>query len=372
MKKILYIFDVPTNLNGGAQESMKLIINELKSEFEFYCITPKQDRVFKNQLIFKQSDNFYNLSRFYEKILLIYNVYLYILKIKPDIIHIQMPMGVHIVNTLIKLKLLNKEIKIVYTDRHIYNKYDLNMYKEIKYLIKYVEEIVVTTEYNKKLYNREGINNVRVISNTCGKSFETYDENLIKQNKEKYKIKKNELVIGFCGRYCADKNWPLALKIINLLSNKYENIKFVVCIATDKSLENIQKAESFIHGLQNNMNSEKLIILKDVNFKKINEIYYLLDCFIVTSTTESFGRTAIEAMSRKNIVFSTKVDGVQEVVKIDETLYHDQDEFYSKFNKIFKSAHEVKKYKTKFYNRFKDEFNLEKNINEHRKLYNEF
>ena len=58
MQKILYLSDVAIDSVGGAQESMKLIIQELKEEFEFYMITPNGKRQIENQIIYTEYENF--------------------------------------------------------------------------------------------------------------------------------------------------------------------------------------------------------------------------------------------------------------------------------------------------------------------------
>jgi len=44
--------------------------------------------------------------------------------------------------------------------------------------------------------------------------------------------------------------------------------------------------------------------------EEMNELYYAADIFVLTSNRESFGRTAIEAMSRKCAVLGRNVGGL--------------------------------------------------------------
>src|SRR5699024_8033516 len=53
----------------------------------------------------------------------------------------------------------------------------------------------------------------KIIENTAGKLFETYDK--------KKKLKDTDkLIVGFAGRYADWKNWPLTEEIIELLYKK--------------------------------------------------------------------------------------------------------------------------------------------------------
>ena len=369
----MYIFDVPTSVKGGAQTSMQIIINNLNKEFDFICITPEQKKILKNHIILKGYDSFFNVKSFHKKIKLIFLIRYWINKLRPDIIHIQMPRSLTIINILKKYKLIDNSIKIIFTDRHVYNKYDYKMVSRIKELDSHLEYIITTTHYNKTLYLQDLSikTKVEVIPNTAGSEFEEYDSSLRSYFREKYNIKETNLVISFCGRVSEDKNWPLAIQLIKELHliKKYE-IKVALCLATDNSSENKNEAIKIINEFEETLGDNNVIHFIDMDFKEMPNFYYLSDCLIITSKVESFGRTAIEAMSRKNIVFSTNIDGVAEVINYEDYLFSTKEEFLVKFEKCFFYKEKIQREKEKFYKRFNELYCLECNVNRYKLLYN--
>src|SRR5699024_168429 len=61
---------------------------------------------------------------------------------------------------------------------------------------------------------------------------------------------------------------------------------------------------------------EKFIGEINVKFEDMDQFYYDIDFFLLTSNynTESFGRTLVEAMSRNTVVLTTNAGGAVEVV----------------------------------------------------------
>src|SRR5699024_4113619 len=139
------------------------------------------------------------------------------------------------------------------------------------------------------------------IENTAGVIFETYDP---------YLEAENIFTIGFAGRYSAQKDWPFAVKKWEELQSKIKNnVKVIMAIGRLDTED-----ETKIKEMLNKM--EKLLGAKfkgyiNVNINKMNKIYYETDVFLLTShpSTESFGRTIVEAMSRKNAVLVTDAGG---------------------------------------------------------------
>lgn len=74
-------------------------------------------------------------------------------KIKPDIIHIQMPSTLVVMNILISLKLI-RNVKIVYTDRGVYGLYGKVTTFSINSLINKANKIITTTNHNLLNYKK--------------------------------------------------------------------------------------------------------------------------------------------------------------------------------------------------------------------------
>lgn len=90
----------------------------------------------------------------------------------------------------------------------------------------------------------------------------------------------------------------------------------------------------------------------DAKNESLVQAYDNADIFILTSKSEAFGRTAVEAMSRKCVVFGTRILGLSDVIKDSDYLYSDIDDFGLKFQTFLqKDAQEVKE---EFFQRYKD------------------
>lgn len=373
MKKILYLSDVAIDSVGGAQESMKLIIEELKSEFEFYMITPNSKVQMKNQIIYKEYQHFIlkKLNKI-EIITILKRLKKDIKNINPDIIHIQMQATMLMVGFLRVFNLIKPDTKIIYTDRGVLNKYGKFTQIALKIFINKFDKLVTTTHANginyKKLNYIKDSCKHSVIPNAAGYMFDIYEDEKKLKIREKYGIRENELVIGFSGRQADAKNWPLAIDIIEEL-NKSCRFKVCICLGTDKTKDNIKEAKSTIESIIEIIGQERVINFIDIPLELMSDIYYMNDIFILSSKDESFGRTAIEAMSRKNIVFGTNVDGLQEVVYFEENKYRNVDEFMQKINPILKSQKLINQEKEKFFNHYNENYTTNICIENYKKLY---
>lgn len=377
MKRILYISDVDISTSGGAQESMKILMEELGGDFEFFLLTPKGKRINKNHIILNDYKDFILRGKsFLILFKMTKDILTEIKKINPQIIHIQMPSTLIIVNFLFTIGLLNKNIKIVYTDRGVYSKYGKITTLSINSLIKKAHKVVVTTEMNKKnyinLYKKyhKYSNKFKVIYNTGGKLYNEYNSNLRNEMRKKLKIKKNEFVIGFCGRFSEQKNWPMSKEIIDRLSTNID-VKFIVVIGTDGSEKNYNEVINFLQELENVVKKDKVISFINLSNEKMNIIYYAMDCFVLTSKWESFGRTAVEAMSRKNIVLGTNVDGIPEVIGREDCVFNSVEEAVKKIIYFKNNETELEKAKKFFFNRYHSLFCYKINITKYKELYDD-
>lgn len=372
MKKIVYLSDVSLDIVGGAQESMKIIMNGLEKEFEFHMITPSSSKKVKNQIILDNYTNFVLKGKTKGELMkLLFEIRSEINKIKPDIIHVQMPSTMILVNILKTFRLISSKIKLIYTDRGVLDKYGNMTQKLIKRFSKNFTYIVTTTYNNRKIYKKNNIGNEEkliVIPNTAGDLFDTYDPNVRVKIREQYNVLDDEIVIGFSGRYSPDKNWPLAVEIIKELEKRYK-FKVVITIGTDRSEKEEQEVNAIIKQLEDLIGKEQLIALINVPIEKMNEIFYLSDIFILTSIKESFGRTAVEAMARKNVAYGTRIDGLEEVIHFEENKYTLVEELIKKMEENLISPEKLNHEKIKFYNHYLNNYNTKKCLNSHKEMY---
>lgn len=373
--RILFLSDSDISKVGGAQQSMKVIENSLKSEFDFYIIAPQGKKVSDKHIVLDDYYNFRIRGKGPLKLLkLVKDIYLQIKEINPDIIHLQMNSTVVILNFLIKMRLLSKNIKIVFTDRGVYNRYGKLTKLSIDSLIPIAQNIITTTEANRQNYHNHFKDYDRykekflIINNTAGEQFDMYDELKSEKVRENIKVRDDDLVIGFCGRFSEQKNWPLAKEIIKKLYNRIKNIKFVLILGTDGSDATDQRIKQFITEIDQFAGSNVQVFINLSN-QEVSELYYAFDIFILTSKWESFGRTAVEAMSRRNIVLGTDVDGLSEVIGDKKYLYKTSEEAAKIVESI--CANEMSKLlSTKyFYERYHSTFGTMSNIAAYQKVY---
>ncbi|MDB2084887.1 MAG: glycosyltransferase family 4 protein [Clostridium paraputrificum] len=373
---ILYLSDVSLDIIGGAQESMKVVMDGLADRYNFSIITPCNDKQYKYNV--SELTGYKNLSLRGKGILDIIKIIRRIKKIiennKIDIIHVQMPATMLLIGIMKNLRMIDNNIIIIYTDRGVLNKYGKKTYYGIKKFSKYFSKIILTTNYNMNLY-RNYINikeeKLSLINNTAGNMFEKYYPEIRENRRNELNFTKDDTVIMFAGRMNKDKNWPLALEIIRDIS-KIKNTKIIVALGSNKTNKNIQECMELIKEASAYTGEENLRGFIDIPLIKMNELYYSSDIFILTSKVESFGRTAIEAMSRKNAVFGTNVDGLKEVIGFSDNIYEQKKEVLDKIKKIIYNKELLESEKEKFYLRFKENFGLEKNLQLHDELYDFF
>lgn len=371
MKKILYLSDVDISLPGGAQTSMSVIMDELSEEYDFTIITPnvktkKAINKFKIEEI-KTQDHF-TLAKmnFFKKVSIIFLILSKIKKINPQIIHVQMPSTMIIVYLLRKYNLIKKGIKIYYTDRGVLDKYG-NTTREIIFKATksgVFSKVICTTNYNRNLYLEKGIDSGKILTipNTTGNLYEEIEKRI----KEK-----NSLKILFAGRWSPDKNWKLSYEIIKYLAS-LESVKEIdIVIGYDSSnLNHVNEINLYKTEVIKNINA-KFNFYENVDQIKMISLYSKSNVFILSSLKESFGRTAIEAMALRNIVFGTKVDGLEEVIGMENYLYKDLEEFKEKFSRFINILNnkDINEISDIFYNRYTDNFSVKKCIELHKSLY---
>src|SRR5699024_3365692 len=100
--------------------------------------------------------------------------------------------------------------------------------------------------------------------------------------------------------------------------------------------------------------------------------YYLIDVFILTSNynTESFGRTLVEAMSRKNIVLTTNAGGSVEVVDDNQNVCETVEDFVDRILYFYGNKDKMKKEKNKNFKSVRARYSLNNNLDKHMELYN--
>ncbi len=292
-------------------------------------------------------------------------------KVKPDIIHVSMSESLISFGFLRCLGIF-KDIPFVYTDRGLAYGYRTHSMMCIKATLKHAAGMICTTQFNKDLWLKEKPGTeITVIPNTISDAFDNYDEDKRSLMRAKYGIEEGETVIGFAGRISEEKDWDFVPVLVKAL--KDDGLSFHVALVIsiyeeqDKEIvRNIKKA------ITDSIGEDRLIYMQDLSQKEIADYYYLADIFVMSSMFESFGKAAVEAMSRKCSVLATSVGGLPEVIGKSDNLYTKQtvDKFVARVRKLTEDPEELERDREFFYNRYRNLYTTETHVIRHVELYN--
>ena len=291
-------------------------------------------------------------------------------KERPDLIHVSMSESIITFGFLRCLGIF-KEIPFVYTDRGLAYGYRWHSKFCIKAAMKHAEYMICTTEYNKELWTKNKVKcEIKTIPNTISKAFDAYNDNKRSEMRIKHKIKENEFVVGFAGRISEEKDWDFVPVLVKAL--KEAELKFKVALVISVYEEQDNKiVDSIKRGIIDSIGEDNLIYMQDLTQSEIADYYYMVDVFVMSSMFESFGKAAVEAMSRKCSVLSTSVGGLPEVIGKKENLYTKETvgDFVKRMKVLMEDREELNKDREFFYNRYRNCYTTEVHVLRHASLY---
>jgi len=116
---------------------------------------------------------------------------------------------------------------------------------------------------------------------------------------------------------------------------------------------------------------ENVTIFPNANNQQMSDLYYITDIHMITSAIESFGRTAIEAMSRKCVVYSTDAGAISETIGFSKyILPSNADDFVKVLREYENNVEMLRAEKEQMFNRYHKLYTTESNLNMHIALYN--
>lgn len=293
-------------------------------------------------------------------------------RVQPDIIHVSMSESLISFGFLRVLGMFS-DIPFVYTDRGLCYGYRKHSKICIKMTLNKAARMLTTTQFNKNLWLKENLNcDITVIPNTISPAFDYFDSHKREEMRNKYEVEKGEFVIGFAGRISEEKDWDFAPVFVENLVQAGIKVKvaLVLSVYEDKDAE-------IVAGIKNkiieSVGEENLIYMQDLSQKEISDYYYLVDAFIMTSSFESFGKAAVEAMSRKCVVLSTGVGGLKEVIGKSENIYEKDrpQDYIEKIKEYMTNENVLESDREYFYERYKGNYTKETNVVSHIRLYKE-
>ncbi|MCC5893804.1 glycosyltransferase family 4 protein [Exiguobacterium sp.] len=371
---IIILSDNNHNTVGGEQESTKIILQGLSdSDYKTAVIHPGlPGKNLENIKYFDLTPE----TRIKHVIKKPWSMIKYILDTKkiikntnPKVIHTQAQVSFFIVAFLKRFYMIPKRFTFIHTERGLYLKYNLFFKRIFMFFMTQLDVLVTTTEYNMNCWesalNKKKIKSFQVIPNTAGLEFENFQENLKKRNDNEQKV-----IIGFAGRYCDWKNWPLAIEIIDSLNKKVGDrleVRMAIGCLDEESKIETNKMFRYLEKMLDKRFEGQI----NISLSEMNLFYYDIDVFILTSkkNTESFGRTLIEAMSRKNVVFTTPAGGSEEVVPSQKYVFYSVNELVEKITKLMSDSDLLEKSRDESFQHVKRQYSLKKNVDLHESLY---
>lgn len=377
-KKILYLMEYPIDLPGGAQMSTRTLCEGLDHEqYEIVVACPMLLHPDIEETLFRIVPYQSNENREKNKVKRIYNFlsrigsFRRIIKEeKPDLIHIQMSESL-ITYGMMRIFGEFSEIPFVYTDRSLYFGYRIHSMTCIKATLKHAAGMICTTQTNKDLWvKNSNISNIKVIPNTISNAFDDYDHDKRCELRKKAGLKEDDFVIGFAGRISEEKDWPFVKELVPLLKASGISMKIALVLsvyeAQDEAIANDLKT-----AIIQSVGEENFLYMQDLSQAEIADYYYLVDVFMMTSMFESFGKAAIEAMSRKCAVISTRVGGLPEVIGKEEDLYTKEtvETCIARVQQLCNDRKLLQEEKEFFYQRFHENYTQTSCIKNHEVLY---
>ena len=178
------------------------------------------------------------------------------------------------------------------------------------------------------------------------------------------KISKGTKLIGTVGNFTKVKNFEMFIDVCERISNKYGNVKFLAI--GDGHNRKIYESIVVSKNLQ-----KKLIFL---GYKKeINQIFPMLDIFLLTSNREGMPNVIMEAMASKIPVISTSIDGAKELINHETNGFlverKDISGMVNIILNIFKDNYDIDKIKSNAYENISKNFSVNKMVNQYEETF---
>lgn len=367
--KILYTVDCRLD-NGGAPKSTCILANEMAKIHDVYMLTPLEPNadkcVFRVIQLEAYKDSFpFPFLQPLKYIRFIIDVNKAIREVNPDIIHTEMPRAAQAIGVL---KILGKcKQPVIYTEREFVSGFR-RIYKIMyKYLVaKPFNQIICLSNKATGFWYKYRNEGVDVIPNPGGVDYDHYsdeEEKIAKSRIKDYNVR--SLNVFFVGRFIPSKRWDIVEEIIEQYNTKPAAVHFYIAVAfkdTDGA------ARDMIQSLGK---YENVTIFPNANNQQMSDLYYITDIHMITSAIESFGRTAIEAMSRKCVVYSTDAGAISETIGFSKyILPSNADDFVKVLREYENNVEMLRAEKEQMFNRYHKLYTTESNLNMHIALYN--
>jgi len=235
---------------------------------------------------------FYLIKRMYFILEFSFCSIIYLIKYKPDIIHIHSPM-----HTLIALTgfLLGKKVYITFHGEDFYKIKNNSLYKILSFI--YKDIFVLSPHMKSYLDTIHNPRNVHVVFNGVEKN--------IFYNK-KLKRSKDFIAVGYLKEV---KGFDYLIKAFKILCEKYNFDGNLKIAGSGNELDNLKDLSSSL-GLV-----DRVIFLGELNTENVVNLYNQNEYFVLSSLSEGFPKVVLEAMACGNIIISTDVGSMHDILE---------------------------------------------------------
>ena len=289
---------------------------------------------------------------------------------KPELIHVSMSESLLTFGFIRWLPFLSR-YPFVYTDRGLCYGYRSHTRFLMRRILKHAGEMICTTGFNRDLWLKERPPvSITVIPNTIGEVFSHYDPEKRELMRKRFGLSEKDFVLGFAGRISEEKDWDLAPVLVRALKEAGVVFKVALVLSVYEKKDALI-CEGIRKGITEAVGEEGLIYMQDLSQSEICDYYYMVDVFVMTSVFESFGKAAVEAMSRRCAVVSTKAGGLREVVAKEENLYTKENPelFVNRIKRLSEDEEELSSDREFFYRRYLENYTLRTHVKKHALLY---
>jgi len=411
--KILFLQDdfPPYSFGGAGVVAFNLAEGLQKLGHQIYVITTVQDKTMAGKLDYQGLTIFRIYTKYHERwraYLSLYNpqtikqVKKIIKQISPDVVHVH---NLHYYLSYACLKIAKKYSRAVFLTAHdvmlfhygkiveSINPNDLSIpktlyykispgqlikrYKKrynplrniiIKYYLKYVDKIFSISHVLKDALLQNGIKNIEVIHNGIDEvQWQVSDEKL-NNFKKKHNLF-NKKIVFFGGRLSDLKGGE---KIINAMEIVTEQISDAVLLVAGRKDNYTQKMLKLAKS-----KNVSLILTGWIDGNDLKSAYQSSHIIVTPSIyLDPFNLINIEGMACKKPVVGTCFGGTPEIIVDNKTGYivnpFDTKTMAEKIIDLLKNPDKAGKFGQAGYNRVKQEFSLEKQVNEHLEFFDKF
>ncbi|MFA6513910.1 MAG: glycosyltransferase [Patescibacteria group bacterium] len=183
--------------------------------------------------------------------------------------------------------------------------------------------------------------------------------------KEKLNLANSNPIILSVGRLDIVKGHIYLVRAVKLLKEKYKNLKLI--LIGDGPERRFLEKEVWNLNL-----TDDVLFLGEIT--DLDVYYQLANIFVLPSINEGFGLAALEAMSNRLLVVASQVGGIPEIIqdKISGFMFQscNPEELSIKIDQALSvSTEEKEKIINNAYNNFKENFSLDKMLDNYYKLY---